>query len=85
MLDPKCQWGTLQPWPFWTCIFTSARVKMMIKNVASPNSDNFFFPLFKKLVSGGEIAKMLNDVLHSSQKEHIPAVGSVNGLIFLQN
>ena len=34
-----------------------------------------FFPYFEKLVSGGEITKMLNDILHSSQKDHIPAVG----------
>lgn len=34
--------------------------------------------VFLKLVSGGEISKMLNDVLHSSQKEPVPALGGVN-------
>ena len=29
-------------------------------------------------MSGGEITKMLNDILHPSQKDHIPAVGGVN-------
>ena len=41
---------------------------------------NFFsflqFPFFlsSKLVSGGEITKMLSDILHSSQRDHIPQI-----------
>ena len=34
----------------------------------------FLFFLSSKLVSGGEITKMLSDILHSSQRDHIPQI-----------
>lgn len=33
--------------------------------------------LFLKLVSGGEVIAMLNDILHPSQRDQVPAVGGV--------